>query len=309
MGFIENGVFIAIIAHGLIGLSLVWDKVLLRRPETQNLLSYVFWLGAISILGLLLIPFGFRMPEVTIAGLAFGTGALQLLAIGFYYGALARGEASETLAIMGGFSPLATALIAIPLLRSPIGGRLLEFVLLTSGGFAMFLSERLNLKELLPRILLASGLFGLVNVLQKVVFDHTNFVSGYVFFTFGTFFAAILLLARQMWRKQIFETSESASPRSRFWYFVNRFSAGVGSFLIYYAISLENPAIVDAITAVRYLLIFLGALLLTKFRPDWLTENFGGWSLFWKIASTLLVVAGLVLLGLHDGGQGVGVPG
>jgi len=63
-GFIHNGIFLAIIAHSLIGASLVWDKVL-RRPETRNLLSYVFWLGFISVFGLVLMPFGFHMPSLT----------------------------------------------------------------------------------------------------------------------------------------------------------------------------------------------------------------------------------------------------
>ncbi|MGH9564992.1 MAG: hypothetical protein ACRD4I_03310, partial [Candidatus Angelobacter sp.] len=111
MEFVHNGIFIAVIAHGLIGGSLVWDKVLLRRPETKNLLSYVFWLGLISIFGLVLIPFGFKMPGYKTIALAFGAGLLQQVAIYFYYAALKGGEASQTLAIMGGFSPVATALI------------------------------------------------------------------------------------------------------------------------------------------------------------------------------------------------------
>lgn len=58
----HNGIVVAIIAHGLIGVSLIWDKVLLRRPETTNLPSFVFWLGLISVFGLVLIPFGFHWP-------------------------------------------------------------------------------------------------------------------------------------------------------------------------------------------------------------------------------------------------------
>ena len=45
-GFIRNGIVVAIIAHGLIGATLVWDKVLLRQPETRNLFSYVFWVDS-----------------------------------------------------------------------------------------------------------------------------------------------------------------------------------------------------------------------------------------------------------------------
>jgi uncharacterized membrane protein len=307
--FVENGVFVAIIGHGLIGISLLWDKVLLRRPQTMNLLSYTFWLGALSVLGLLLIPFGFHMPPLWVAALAFGAGALQLAAVYFYYAALKGGEASQTLAIMGGFSPVATWLIGLALLPRQMGGsKLSGFALMVAGGFVMFFSERLQARGVMLYIVLASGLFGLVNVMQKAAFNEVNFVTGYVFFTIGTFAGALALLARRSWRTQIFQNSGSTEPSSKFWYFVNRFMAGVGSFLIYYAISLENPAVVDAITAVRYVIIFLGAYLITQFRPKWLREDFSGMVLVGKTIATLLVVAGLVILGLEGGGTGTGGP-
>src|SRR6185437_803488 len=100
-GLILNGVLIAIIAQGLIGISLVWDKVLLKRPQTKNLKSYVFWLGVISVFGLVLIPFGFKIPKVSIALIGFVAGLLDLVASYFYYAALKAGEASEELAAMG----------------------------------------------------------------------------------------------------------------------------------------------------------------------------------------------------------------
>jgi drug/metabolite transporter (DMT)-like permease len=109
------------------------------------------------------------------------------------------------------------------------------------------------------------------------------------------------LLIVPSWRLQIFTESEQANPRSRLWYFVNRFVSGVGSFLTFYAISLTQPAIVDAISGVRYVVIFLGALLLTKFKPDWLRENFSGWQLVTKFIATAMVVAGLVVVGLSGG--------
>jgi drug/metabolite transporter (DMT)-like permease len=305
--FAQNGVMIALIAHSLIGISLVWDKVLLKQPETTNLISYVFWLGAISVFGLALIPFGFIMPTLWVAGLAFGTGALQLAAVYFYYAALKTGEASQTLAVVGGFSPVATALIGIPLLKKQLGGySLVAFVLLTAGGFVMFFAERVHARKILARVVAASILFGFVNVLEKVVYDNTNFVSGYVFFTLGTFAGAMSLLLHPSWRSQIFTESEHAETRSRFWYFVNRFMAGVGSFLTYYAISLTNPALVDAITAVRYVIIFLGAYLLTKLRPAWLSEVFTGRVLAGKVAATMMVAAGLVILGYTGEGQSGG---
>lgn len=298
---VHNGIFVAIIAHALIGVSLVWDKILLRQPETKNLLSYVFWLGFISIFGLALIPFGFHMPAWHLAMLAFWTGVIHLVANYFYYAALKSGEASDTLAIMGGFSPVATALIAIPLLKHPVGeGMLLGFFFLVAGGFVMFGAEKLNLRRILPNVLAASVTFGLVNVLQKVVFSRTNFVSGYVFFTLGTFAGALGLLIRKSWRRQIFVSSENAEPRNRFWYFVNRFMSGVGSFLIFYAISRTSPAVVEAITGLRYVIIFIGAYGITKLRPDLLRETFTGTILAAKLIATVIIVAGLCLVGLRS---------
>jgi uncharacterized membrane protein len=304
LSFTHNGVFIALIAHGLIGISLVWDKVLLKQPETKNLVCYVFWLGAISIFGLALIPFGMQRCAVWVAGLAFFTGLLHLVAVFFYYAALKSGEASQTLAVMGGFSPVATALIGIPLLKKQLGGSsLLAFALLTAGGFVMFFVERVPLRRMLFRVLAASIAFGFVNVFEKVVYDHTNFVTGYVYFTFGTFVGAMAMLLIPEWRVQITQESEHAEPRSRMWYFVNRFISGVGSFLTFYAISLTNPALVEAITAVRYVIIFLGAYLLTRLKPIWLCENFSGRVLAGKTIATLMVAAGLALLGVTGAGE------
>lgn len=299
MDFLTSGVFVAIIAHGLIGGSLLWDKVLLETPEMKDVAPYVFWLGTLSVFGLFLIPFGFHLPPFWLTCLAFGTGILHLIAIFFHYEALKAGEASQTLAIMGGFSPLATALIGIPLLSQELSTTAwIGFALLTAGGFVMFFSEPMDTKSLLPLILIASGVYGLVNVLKKVVFDHTNFVTGYVLFTLGTFVCALFLLIPKMWRGQIFTESEEVTPRSRFWYFVNRFVSGVGSFLIFYAISLTNPAVVDAISGERYAIIFIGAYLLTRFKPDWLREDFSRRTVIGKSAATALIVAGLVLLGM-----------
>jgi drug/metabolite transporter (DMT)-like permease len=297
--FLKSGVLMAIIAHASIGLSLVWDKVLLERPGTRNLFSYVFWLGAMSIFGVLLVPFGYKTPGFVVICLAFIAGVLNLAGAFFYYAALKAGEASETLSIMGGFSPVATAVIGSALLTVQLTKlELLGFALMTGGGFIMFFSERPAIQKLLPPVLLASGIMGLVNVLEKLVYNQTNFVSGYVWFTIGTFAGAMALLIVPSWRVQIFTESEQANPRSRFWYFVNRFVSGVGSFLTFYAISLTQPAIVDAISGVRYVVIFLGALLLTEFKPDWLRENFSGWQLVTKSIATAMVVAGLVVVGL-----------
>lgn len=307
-GVLLNGILIAVIAHGLIGVSLVWDKVLLERRETQNLLSYVFWLGAISVFGLVLIPFGFHLPQWQYGGLGFAAGVLDLVASYFYYSALKAGEASEELAAMGGFTPAATALIAIPLLKQPIGGDLVGFTLMVLGGFVMFFAEKRPLRKMLPRVVAASGCFALATVLEKIVFDQEKFVTGFVFVTLGEFIGSVALLIPPSWRKQIFQSSGQATPRSRFWYMVNRFMAGVGSFLVVFAVSRTSPALVTAISGVRYAVIFVGAYLITRIKPEWFREDFRKWVLVAKATATCLVVAGLIFVGIEGGKASAGGP-
>jgi len=228
---------------------------------------------------------------------------LDLIASYFYYSALKSGEASEELAAMGGFAPVATALIAAPLLHTTVEGQLAGFTLMTLGGFVMFFAERQPLSKILPKVVMASVGFGLMNVLQKMAFNQTNFVSAYVFFTLGTFTGSMAMLIPPSWRRQIFAHSEEASPRSKFWYMFNRFMAGVGSFLAVYAVSRTSPAIVSAISGVRFVIIFLGAYAVTRLKPAWFREDFRRWVLFAKLTATCLVVAGLVLVGLHSGAR------
>lgn len=307
LAFAKNGILIAVIAHGLIGASLVWDKVLMKRPGTRNLFSYVFWLGALSVFGVILVPFGYKSPPLWLMALAFGTGVVDLIATFFYYQALKMGEASESLAVVGGFTPVATLAIGYGLLEHQMkGGELIGFALMTGGGFAMFLSENFPLKKMLPPVVLAAGLFGLVTVISKIVYNHTNFITGYVWFTIGTFAGSMALLIPGSWRRQIFAESGQDNPRNRFWYFVNRFMSGIGAFLVVYAISLTHPAMVNAISGVRFGVIFIGAYLLTRLRPSWLQEDFHGWQLGTKTFATCLIVAGLAIASISGKGKATG---
>lgn len=306
---ILSGVLLAIIGHALIGVSLIWDKVLLQRKGTQNLFSYVFWLGAISIFGLFLMPFGFAFPGLQLAATGLLAGVLDLVASYFYYSALKSGEASEELAAMGGFVPVATALISVPLLKHPFGEHVSGFLLMTVGGFIMFFAEQKPLKKMLPKIVLASVAFGLSDVLQKLAFNGSGFVTGYVFFTLGTFVAAVALLIPPSWRRQIWASSGTKDkPRSQFWYFVNRFVAGVGSFLVVFAVSKASPALVEAISGVRYVIIFIGAYAITQWKPSWFKEDFRRWALVTKATATSLVIFGLVLVGIQGGRGNSGPP-
>ena len=101
---------IAIIAQIILGASAVFDKMLLKR-SIFNPAAYTFWLGVLGAFAVVLIPFGvFGLPAMTI-GVALIAGALFLLAMLFLFLSLHKTEASKSLLLIGGITPVTTLLI------------------------------------------------------------------------------------------------------------------------------------------------------------------------------------------------------
>lgn len=68
MQILDNGVLIAVLAHAVVGLTLVWDKILLKETHSQSVVNYVFWLGAIAISGCIVGVFGMKPAGVPVKG-------------------------------------------------------------------------------------------------------------------------------------------------------------------------------------------------------------------------------------------------
>ena len=303
------GILIATIGYTILGIVLVIDKIILKRPHAGTVLAYVFWVGILNTLMLLVAPFGFHIPPAHAALTAIAAGISFFFATFFFYQALSKGEASHTPTIIGGFTPVATALIGSSLLATPLNiAEKTAFVFLVIGGFVMFLSERFSIRKILPWVLMAATCFGAANVLQKLAFAEMNFITELTLFSAGIVASSLTLLSRRRWRQEILQRTEHASPRSRALYIMSRAAAGVSTILIIYAVKLEHPAIVDALAGVRAAVVFIVALAITKLRPGWLKEQFRGWTLAGKIIATAIISLGLIGIAVQGYFQSKPIP-
>ncbi|MDO8513088.1 MAG: DMT family transporter [bacterium] len=294
-----NGIAIAVIAQIIIGISLIIDKTFLKEKVAGNVFAYVFWIGLFNFFAIFFVPFDFTMPSFLTAVTAFAGGVLFLIALICYYKALENGEASQTLALLGGFTPLATIIFSSLVLRNflnPI--EIFFFIFLTIGGFLMFLADRKKFRNTIFWILLAAASFALVNVFQKIAYNESSFLTSFGIMKFGTFMSAVAMLAVKDWRKKIFQRSKATPNRSKALYLGNRAMAGVASVMLSYAIKLSHPALIESTSGVKYVIIFLASLALAAWRPNILKENFRRWVLVAKIFATLLIalsVSGLMI--------------
>ncbi|MDO8515802.1 MAG: DMT family transporter, partial [bacterium] len=294
------GIAIALGAQLFIGLSLVVDKFFLKTEKRGDVILYVFWIGMLDVAALTLAFFGLSTPPAAVILPAMGAGITLLIALYFYFLALERGEASHTLAIVGGFAPLATVLIANRFGIAPLNAaELTAFALLTLGGLVMFASERIVFSRVIFPVLLASLFFGISNTLAKLTFDQTPFITGFVLIKAAEFLSAFLILLVPAWRRIIMTTRQSTIGENKALYISNRTLSGIGALLIYYALKLQHPALVEALNGARYVIIFIAALLITTIHPAWLKERFRGWTLVGKITATALIMIGLAFLGIQ----------
>lgn len=284
----------ATLAQIILGTSAVFDRLLLRK-RTIEPVAYTFWLAILGAFAAFLIPFGVTVPAAPVLALALLSGALFVAGMFSYYWALERTQVSETAPIVAALSPLATALAGVVLLHEGMGALgIIGFSFLVAASSLFFLAERPTARTLFFRSVLAGALlFGVSNVTAKLVFEATNFVTGFFWIKVGGVIVALGAFGLARTRRLLRDARADVLPVRRTAYFLNRGYAAAGSLLGAYAISLTHPALVDATQGLRYVAIFVVAWILVHERPR-------GWMLSGKIAATGLVIIGLAWLALGE---------
>ena len=290
---------VAIAAQFVNGSSAVIDKLLLRKSY-PNPVGYTFWLGVLGIVSLIFLPFGFRMLNFSEAGVALLAGSFFILAMFFYFYALFYGEASNSVILIGAISPVFTYIFSSLILGIELSGhQLIGFSIVILGGIILFFIESASLRLKIGLFAVLSALsFALSNTLTKSVFEFSNFATGFIWIKFaGLLTVLVFLLIPALRRKLWGETPqlEGFHPSSypSWAYFLNRGYAGAGSVLVYYALLLGLPPLVDSTYNLKYIFIFLGGWLILR-------ERFRGWALVGKILALIIISIGVLWLAVGE---------
>lgn len=297
-----SGVFFAIIAQLLLGTALIVDKFFLKERPTEKprAVAYAFWIGILNAVGFVMVFAGPTLPTLRATLFGLGAGIAFLGALVAYYIAIERSNVSQSAPIMGGFSAIATLGFSSLILGTSLDlGEGVSFIFLALGAFALLLSQRLNIRRIIGWTFVTAICFGLGNVFQKVAFNESGFVTGFLLTKAGGVLAALFLLLLPALRRDIFHHTKSTPQEHRFLYLGNRLLAGIGAFLIFFAISRSNPSLVEALSGFGYVVIFVLAAILTRFYPHILEEKMGRFSHRMRILGILLVLFGTFTLGLQ----------
>lgn len=298
-------ILIVIIAHFFYAGVFVIDRYLLKKGF-PNPINYSFWSAFLGIVVLVLIPFGFSIPETSQIIFSFVAGVIWLLASILFYFALYKGESSRVVPTIGGLIPVCTLIFSFLFLGERLNGReLLAFCFLVGGGLFISLfikGDEISFKERIIRVsknlglLLASALFfAIYFVMVKYVFAELGFINGLIWVRLGAVFASLAMLISSSFRRMIFVKIDFIKGRVGQAFIFSKIVGVAAGFLQYLAIFLGSVTLVNSLQGVQYLFLLFLAFLFFRKIPS-LKEQLDRRVLIQKIIAIILIGVGLAIL-------------
>ncbi|MDZ4221326.1 MAG: DMT family transporter [Patescibacteria group bacterium] len=291
---------IAVLAgHFLNAFAFLMDKFLLSSKRIPSPFVYAFFIGALGILALVLIPFGVVVPSAPEMVRALIAGATFILALVFFFAGLKENEASRVVPLTGGFVPAFTFVLAYFFLAERLGQtEILAFGALVAGGVLITLERKgKGSAKGYVYAVVAAFIFAVSFVITKQVFDEQGFVSGFVWSRIGGFAMALSFLLIPSARYGIFhQPKQKGGAKTAVLFFAGQAAGALGFTLVNYAISLGSVSLVNAMQGTQYAFLLIMAALLSKKFPKVLSEHLSGRVLVQKIIAIILISIGIGLI-------------
>ncbi|MBU4482111.1 DMT family transporter [Candidatus Parcubacteria bacterium] len=316
---------IAISAYFLNAIAMVVDKTLLKK-DIPHPFVYVFYIAALgAILMLLVLPFGFAIPNAITIFVSLVAGAVFVWALILLFSALKKDEATRVGPMIGGLAPIFVLILAWYILQESLTcNQYIGFIFLIIGAFLISLDFqkhgafvwikkklKLDTKTQLPKIrktlwiaLPSAILFGVSHILTKFVYQNTEFLTGFIWTRAGSLLAVLILLLIPTNRLLIFkDLRKNKKQKNNAQKTGKRFLFGqgcgaTGAILIQYAIFLGSVTLVNALQGLQQVFIFIIVLLLTLLAPKILKEKISKEIFFQKILAVALIFIGLYFVAI-----------
>lgn len=293
---------IGLLAYVLSGFSLAIDKGLVRN-SIRDPLVMTFYIGMLNLVLLLAIPFGFFIPNVEFAvvaalsGLLFGLGVLSFLTSLKYFDLLVAAP------LVGMINPLVSSLVDQYLLGRPISGnQFLDIGILILGGGVLTINMwfgRHALSRHLYWIALSGVLFGLSYSLIGEAFSLTSFLNVLVLSRMAFAVLVLCFLFSKSFRHNLWNSKISKhhfENRTSLMLIVGQVLSAISGLLIFVAVFLSSPALVNSLFSTQYIVLLVITLILAGRNPKYLHENLTKKVLVQKVAGLIVISIGLIRL-------------
>ncbi|KKS65605.1 MAG: hypothetical protein UV67_C0008G0023 [Parcubacteria group bacterium GW2011_GWC1_43_12] len=295
-------IYITIFAYFIAAVVAVIEKFLLQKA-IPNSVVFTFYTGILSIFILpLALFFDFYWPGIGNWLIYTGLGILFLVSLFAFFEAIARSEISRVVVVVGAMTSVFTFIFERFLFGRELSlNQIAAFVFLVVGGVMIMarkkdFSFRYFFKDFYLSFF-AGALMGLYYSLVKEILRPEDFFNGFIWTRMGSFLASFIFLVPLFWRKQILGPRQKVKTGNKALFVINKGLGGFFFILINFSISLAgNASIVNSLTAVQYVFVFILTLGISVFFPKFIKEKISGLIVLQKVFSIILVGTGLFLL-------------
>jgi len=188
---------ISLVGYFLLAIAGLTDKILLKKSIPEPVV-YAFYISLLSLIALLLIPFGFEFPGFHLLLISFAAAFIFTLALLLFFSLLKKEEASRVIPLVSGLSPVFVFILSRNFLGESLSlKQILAFIIILIGGLLISLEKGKKKESLFQKTfflgLIASFLFAVFYVLSKYVYLHHSFISGFIWIKIGGGLSALIL--------------------------------------------------------------------------------------------------------------------
>jgi len=250
---------------------------------------------------LVLAPFGLKIIESELLLLSFVIGGLSVFAFWTFFSALKYNEASRVVPVVGGIQPVIIFFIAKIFLGEQLSVlQIAAIICLIAGGILISYAKKKGKasKKWLVLAIVSGTLFALYYSIGKYIFNNTDFINGFIWPRIGTFLAALIILYKKGYIKELITAPKQAGGKSSILFFTGQASGAMFFVLVNYAIFLGSVTLVNALQGVQYVFVLILSILVVSIWPKALKEKIERKTLLIKVVAILLIFVGLFFLGV-----------
>lgn len=295
---------VALVGYILLAVVFVLDKFILTK-SVESPIVYTFYSTIFMLAALFVYPFGVQPLSGTDWIIALMSGMSFGFALWAMFIALRHGEASHITPFIGGIISVATFAGGSLFLQEKLSFQQLFGIMVLVIASLLFSFEKSEIHSGIHRgfawAALSGILFAVSHVSSKYIYDSYSFLTGLVTTKATVGVVGFITLCFPVVRESFRKRSKMEKKKKEKQYMVpivlsNKIIGVIAVLLIQYAISLGSVTVVNAMSGIQYVSMFLLIYLMSKRFPKIFHEYFTKKELVTEMCALVLVVFGYILL-------------
>lgn len=273
------------------------DKYLVSSPAIGRPAVYAFYISFLSIVTLLILPFGVvDQPSAEILILSLATAVSYILFILFFYKSLKAADATDVAPAAGAIAAISTFFFSFLILKTAMPSNFIPGLVLLIAG-TLFLSHFRFSKKVTVWVVAAGLCFGLSSVLVKLMFNTAPFWNAFFWSRIANVFGALLILAWPGNLQAVAGSLKRSSLSTKFLVIFNKGLAGLAFLLFLIAVKLGNVSLTNGLNGIQFAFLLVFAFIFTRKFPEYFSESVHRKrEILHKIFATLVIIVGFLIL-------------